>query len=101
MKTGTIFILGGDVWGYDIELFNYFGEKEILLEPERKFNIETVLPEINEIININCTILKTPLILCNNNELLSSIESFSSIQDAHNTNNIPSFNILKYKYVVK
>jgi len=100
-KTGTIFILGGDVWGYDIELFNYFGEKEILLEPERKFIIETVLPEINEIININCTILKTPLILCNNNELLSSIESFSSIQDAHNTNNIPSFNMLKNKYIVK
>ena len=39
-KTGTLFILGGDIWGYDIELFNYYGVKEILLEPERKFTID-------------------------------------------------------------
>ena len=37
IKSGTIFLLGGDVWGYDITLFNNYGEEEILLEPERKF----------------------------------------------------------------
>ena len=63
LKAGTIFILGGDVWGYDITLFNYYGEKEILLEPERKFIIDNVLPPLNEIINVTCKILKTPLIL--------------------------------------
>ena len=59
IKTGTIFVLGGDIWGYDIELFNYYHEKEILLEPERKFKIDNVLPPLNDVINITCTILKT------------------------------------------
>ena len=66
IKEGTLFVLGGDIWGYDIELFNYFGEKEILLEPERKFVVENVLPPLNEIINVTCKIIKTPLILDNN-----------------------------------
>ena len=35
IKSGTIFSLGGDIWGYDITLFNYFKEEEILLEPEK------------------------------------------------------------------
>ena len=48
MKTGTVFSLRGDIWGYDIELFNYFGEKEILLEPERKFIIDNVLPHLTK-----------------------------------------------------
>ena len=65
IKSGTIFSLEGDIWGYNIELFNYFNEKEILLEPERKFIIKNALPSINEIINITCKILKTPLILDN------------------------------------
>ena len=65
IKTGTIFVLGGDIWGYDIELFNYFHEKEILLEPERKFKIDNVLPPLNGIIYINCSILKSNLILTN------------------------------------
>ena len=53
LKAGTIFTLGGDVWGYDITLFNYYGEKEILLEPERKFIIDNVLPPLNEIISLH------------------------------------------------
>ena len=65
LKVGTIFLLGGDVWRYDIQLFNYYGEKEILLEPERKFIVESVLPPLNEIINVICNILNTPLILDN------------------------------------
>ena len=56
IKTGTIFVLKGDIWGYDIELFNYFHEKEILLEPERKILIDNVLPPLNGVINITCTI---------------------------------------------
>ena len=63
IKSGTIFILGGDIWGYDITLFNYYGEEEILLEPERKLFIEYANPEVNEIIYITANILNTPLVL--------------------------------------
>lgn len=38
-KSGTVFTLYGDIWGYNITLFNYFNEEEILLEPERIFVI--------------------------------------------------------------
>lgn len=43
-KSGTIFSLSGDIWGYDISLFNVCGEEEILLEPERKLIVEESLP---------------------------------------------------------
>ena len=62
-KSGTIFTLSGKVWGYDITLFNYFSENEILLEPERKFTVEQVLPPVNGIIYIRCDIQDTPLVL--------------------------------------
>jgi len=52
MKTGTIFTLIGDVWGYDIKLFNYYNEEEILLEPETKFIVDNVFPPVNDIIHI-------------------------------------------------
>ena len=66
-KTGTIFSLSGDIWGYNIEPFNWFHEKEILLEPERKFIISNVIPPVNnDIINITCNILDTNLILSDN-----------------------------------
>ena len=74
---GTIFTLGGDIWGYDIEIFNYFKEKEFLLEPERKFKVDDAIPPINGIIHVTCTIFKTPLIL-NNNEENNKINSFDS-----------------------
>ena len=64
-KTGTIFSLIGDLWGYDITLFNIYGENEILLEPERKFIIEESIPEINRIIYVRCLIKKTPIIFEN------------------------------------
>ena len=66
IKTGTIFTLGGDIWGYDIKLFNFFHENEILLEPERKFKVIDALPPVNDIIHVTCSIYKTPLILGNN-----------------------------------
>ena len=72
IKVGTLFILGGDIWGYDITLFNYFGEEEILLEPEKKFIIDNVLPPLNEVINVSCTLLETPLILDKNKEIIES-----------------------------
>ena len=63
IKSGTVFILTGDIWGYNISLFNYYMENEILLEPERKIYIEHVQPEINNIINITCKVVDNPLIL--------------------------------------
>ena len=85
-KSGTIFVLGGDIWGYDITLFNYFKEEEILLEPERKFLIDNVLPPLNDIININCKVLKTPLVLDNKNITCNNINN-NNISNNNTTNN--------------
>ena len=98
IKSGTLFTLGGDIWGYDIELFNYFGEKEILLEPERKFIVENALPPLNEIINVTCTILKSSLVL--NNDIELDIVLKNEIEEENKKNidiNIPELN----KYIVK
>ena len=65
MKSGTIFSFSGDVWGYDLYLFNVFDENEILLEPERKFLVEESIPPVNDIIYIKCKILNTPIVLEN------------------------------------
>ena len=64
-KSGTIFSLYGDLWGYDITLFNFYNEDEILLEPERKFIIKQILPPVNEIIYITCKIEESPQVLNN------------------------------------
>ena len=61
-KTGTIFTLTGDIWGYDITLFNFFDENEILLEPERTFIVDSVI-SVNDIVNVTCKIINTPLVL--------------------------------------
>ena len=37
------------------------------MEPERKYVIDNVLPPLNEIIHIHCKLIKTPLVLDNNN----------------------------------
>ena len=42
-KSGTIFSLIEDIYGYDISLFNIYEEEGILLEPERKSIIEESL----------------------------------------------------------
>ena len=85
IKSGTLFTLTGDVWGYDIQLFNYFGEKEILLEPERKFVVSNVIPPLNDIIYVTCNILNTPLILSNDN-LNNNYDQFINNSD-NNINN--------------
>ena len=62
-KSGTVFTLFGDIWGYDITLFNYYNEEEILLEPEINFIIDQVYPPLNEIIQIRCQIQYSPMVL--------------------------------------
>ena len=90
-KCGTIFTLAGKIWGYDITLFNYFNEKEILLEPERKFIIDEVIPPINEIIHIRCDMQDNPLILSDN----LKIQSIT----IRNSNNDINFDYL-LKYII-
>ena len=62
-KKGTVFTISGDVWGYDISLFNTCNEKEILLEPERKIYIKETKPPVMEILYVTCKVLETPLVL--------------------------------------
>ena len=89
MKSGTIFTLTGDVWGYDITLFNYYKEEEILLEPETKFIVDSVLPPVNDIIYITCKVLKSPLVFdsegANSNPLYIN-------NNVPRNNNIPNVN---------
>ena len=60
--TGTKYkIIGDNLWGYDITLFNVYGEKEILLEPERKYEIQNV--KEGNIIEITCKVVDNPQIL--------------------------------------
>ena len=65
LKEGTIFDLCGNIWGYDISLFNKHLEDEIILEPEQKSQImNVVLPHNNNnFIHVRCSIEKSPLIL--------------------------------------
>ena len=65
-ENATIFSLYGKIWGYDLTLFNYFGEEEILLEPERKFYIEEIIPEVNGIIFVRGEFKETSLALHSN-----------------------------------
>ena len=53
IEEGTIFTIYGDIWGYDISLFNSVMEEEIILEPEQKFIVVNAIPPIkNKFINI-------------------------------------------------
>ena len=83
IKSGTLFRIGGDIWGYDITLFNYFGEDEILLEPERTYIITDIIT-INGVININCEIYTTPLVLDNNSKSENDINAINIINDDNN-----------------
>ena len=58
-------IMGDNLEGYDITLFNVYGEKEILLEPETKYRIEKVKKD--NVIEVTCKLI-------NNSELLWRIE---------------------------
>ena len=64
--TGTKFkIVGDNLWGYDITLFNVYKEKEILLEPESKYVVENI--KEGNIIEVTCKLIDKPQILqiCN------------------------------------
>ena len=60
--TGTKFkIIGDNLWGYDITLFNVYNEKEILLEPERRYIVDNIIE--GNITEITCKLIDNPLIL--------------------------------------
>lgn len=92
-KSGTIFTLAGKIWGYDITLFNYYKENEILIEPERKFKIDEVIPPVNDIIHIRCDIQDSPLIL--NKDLINETIKKNNIAKEEYKER------LKYDYLLK
>jgi len=100
-KKGTIFELIGEIWGYDITLFNVCGEEEILLEPERKMLIASTLPEVNEIIRVQGHIQKTPLVLSKllgnnlNNEDIITTPTTNSENSSRDKNNEENKNEIK------
>ena len=97
LKTGTIFTLTGEVWGYDITLFNYYNEEEIILEPETKFIVDNIIPSVNDIIHITCNVLRSPLILDPNGVQLPPI-----IANNISINNQENNNLLNFiNYIVK
>jgi len=100
-KSGTIFTLSGKVWGYDITLFNYFSENEILLEPERKFIVEQVLPPVNGIIYIRCDIQDNPLVLSDIDKRVEKNEIIEKEKDysIQLLEEIPEHCDYVYKYV--
>jgi len=64
IKEGTIFDLCGNIWGYDISLFNKMLDEQIILEPEQESDIMNVVPPSkNDFIHVRCFIKKTPIIL--------------------------------------
>lgn len=91
-KYGTIFSICGKVWGYDITLFNTYKEEEILLEPERKFFIENVLPDVNDIVCVTCEIKDSPIVL---NDLDKQIENKNNNQ--FNVINYSNYYPIKYQ----
>ena len=94
IQSGTIFTLYGDIWGYDISLFNVFNEEEILLEPERKFIVDQVYPPVNDIIHVRCNIQKTEPVLSSENILDKIIQIIKP-----DNNNIDFRMILKELFI--
>ena len=84
-KSGTIFILEGDIWGYNISIFNYYEEQEILLEPETKFIVNYIY-SVNDLTFINCKVIES-------HNVLPEIENtvYDYIQN-NNISNIMSIN---------
>ena len=97
LKSGTIFTLEGDIWGYNITLFNYYNEKEILMEPERKFTVTNCIGPVNDIIFVTCKIL-------NNKTILDNIKSEKTIKQNESTDKkrkpFRNFSGLKIRYEI-
>ena len=81
---------GGNIWGYDINLFNVCGEDEILLEPEREMLVIDSIPPINQVTHVRCEIKDTPIVL-NNLFEKQSIEKLS--KQIQNINISNSYNV--------
>ena len=88
IKTGTIFALYGDIWGYDISLFNYNMDEEIILEPEQKCIVINAIPPINtQFINIR---LKS--------ENYNNVFNFNDILQNNNNEYLPYQELIKITY---
>ena len=96
IKNGTVFTFEGDVWGYDIQPFSDFKEKEILIEPERKIKIIEKPYELNGIINIRAEFLKHSLVLDDKKDNKKDNLDISIVSSNNNPNmnlnNINNFN---------
>ena len=92
IKVGTIFFLTGNICGYDISLFNVYGEEEVILEPERKYIIEEVIPpNINSgIIYVQCKIENSKIVLDNSKSIN---DSYTKIMLNEKINNSISKNV--------
>ena len=97
-KSGTIFSLSGNIWGYDITVLSHYPkEEEILLEPERKYIIKEVIPNVNDITIIRGEFEDTSIILQDiklTNELIYKVDEdgfyqiFGYLFVVNNENNI-------------
>ena len=94
-KYGTIFSLTGDIWGYDITLFNVFYEEEILIEPEREIMIEESIPPINDVIYVRCNIKKTSLVLENIFKQINISKNINNKMNLISNNNMNQKNIIE------
>eukprot|EP01106_Pelomyxa_sp_JSP_P005056 TRINITY_DN1804_c0_g1_i5.p1 TRINITY_DN1804_c0_g1~~TRINITY_DN1804_c0_g1_i5.p1 ORF type:complete len:197 (+),score=50.27 TRINITY_DN1804_c0_g1_i5:289-879(+) len=58
---GTIFIITG-AWGYDIQKYSWIKkEQEILLEPDRKFTVKSVMA-LGDVLQVQLEMQDTPLL---------------------------------------
>ena len=94
-KYGTIFSLTGDIWGYDITLFNVFYEEEILIEPEREIMIEESIPPINDVIYVRCNIKKTSLVLENIFKQINISKNINNKMNLISNNNMNQKNVIE------
>ena len=100
--SGTIFSLGGFLWGYDITLFNIYNENEILLEPERKFIIKDIKIMNDNLVYCYCEMLKSNPILDINFYEKIGINHLNLVQKINQEDNsINSENEEIAKYLVK
>ena len=102
IKCGTFFSLSGNIWGYDINLFNVCGEEEILLEPEREMLVIESIPPINQVTHVRCEIKDTPQVLQNlfkNEKKINKYSKELSINDNYN-NNKNDYSKIKKNYPI-
>ena len=94
-KVGTLFTLIGDIWGYDISLFNVYHETEIILEPERKYIIEEVIPpkDNDGITYVKCKIENSKVVLVEINYINNNINNININNNINNNTTNIVFNL--------